>query len=80
MEELLSRAGLFAILAVAVSLVRYGLYLTSIFKGETRPHLFSWTNWGLIVGIGDFQLMFWLLSRQRACLSRFYPYFTAKRR
>jgi hypothetical protein len=54
MEELLSRAGIFAILAVAVSLVRYGLYLTSIFRGETRPHLFSWTNWGLIVGIGSY--------------------------
>ena len=39
-------------LAVFVSLVRYGSYLYSIYKKETKPHVFSWLNWGIVVGIG----------------------------
>ena len=50
----LSRMALFAILAVIVSVVRYGTYLWSIYKKETQPHLFSWLNWGLVVGIGAY--------------------------
>lgn len=50
----LSREALFASLAVAVSLIRYGTYLYSVYKKETRPHVFSWLNWGIIVGIGAY--------------------------
>ncbi len=44
----------FAILASLVSVIRYGTYLWSIYKRETRPHVFSYLNWGLLVGIGAF--------------------------
>jgi len=43
---------LFAGLAILVSVIRYGTYLWSIYKRETRPHVFSYFNWGLVVGIG----------------------------
>lgn len=54
MEEFLDRALIFAVLTVIVSVIRYGLYFWSIFKRETRPHLFSWINWGLIISIGAY--------------------------
>ena len=44
----------FAYLANLVSVVRYGTYLWSIYKKETRPHIFSWLNWGLVTGIGAY--------------------------
>lgn len=44
----------FAILAIFVSIMRYGTYLYSIYKKETKPHFFTWFNFGLIVGIGTF--------------------------
>ena len=31
--------------------VSYGVYIISIFKGETRPHPFSWFIWGLLTAI-----------------------------
>tara|TARA_R110002126_G_scaffold13118_7_gene57220 strand:- start:115539 stop:116174 length:636 start_codon:yes stop_codon:yes gene_type:complete len=54
MDFLFERAVLFAALAVVVSVIRYGLYFHSIFKRETRPHFFSWFNWGLIISIGAY--------------------------
>ena len=45
---------LFAFLAIAVSVIRYGTYLWSIYKKETKPHVFSWFNWGLVTGIGAY--------------------------
>lgn len=44
----------FAGIAVAVSLIRYSTYIWSIYKGETRPHVFSWFNWGLVTLIGAY--------------------------
>ena len=32
--------------AVLVSLGGTVSYVTSILKGETRPHVFTWLNWG----------------------------------
>ncbi|NND65238.1 MAG: hypothetical protein HKM24_04650 [Gammaproteobacteria bacterium] len=43
---------IFAVLAIIVSVMRYGTYLWSIYKRETRPHVFSWFNWGLVTAIG----------------------------
>lgn len=48
------RAATFAFLAVVVSFIRYGTYFHSIYKKETRPHVFSWLNWGIISGIGAY--------------------------
>jgi hypothetical protein len=50
---------IFAILAVMVATMRYGTYLWTIYKGETKPHAFSWLLWGIVTGIGtlaQFQL------------------------
>jgi hypothetical protein len=50
----LSRPEFFAFLGIMVSIIRYGTYIRSIFKGKTTPHVFSWLNWGIIVGIGAY--------------------------
>ncbi|AGH98009.1 hypothetical protein [Micavibrio aeruginosavorus] len=50
----LSREILFLSLAILVSLIRYATYFHSIYKKETRPHVFSWLNWGIMVGIGAY--------------------------
>jgi hypothetical protein len=49
-----TQAEIFAGLAILVSVIRYGTYLWSIYKRETRPHIFSWFNWGTVTGIGAF--------------------------
>ena len=54
MDDFLNRAVIFSGLVILVSLIRYGTYFISIFKRETRPHLFSWVNWGLIISIGAY--------------------------
>lgn len=54
---ILSQTEIFAALAILVSVIRYGTYLWSIKKGETRPHVFSWLNWGLVTGIGAYAQM-----------------------
>jgi hypothetical protein len=48
----IDRASLFAILAMALSFLRYGSYILSIRRGDTKPHAFSWLLWGLVIGIG----------------------------
>lgn len=47
----LSREVIFASLGLVVSLIRYATYFRSIYRKETRPHIFSWFNWGLITAI-----------------------------
>lgn len=44
----------FAIAAVILATARYGTYFYTIYKGETKPHAFSWLLWGTVVGIGTF--------------------------
>lgn len=50
----LTQAEIFAVLAILLSVLRYGTYLWSIHKGETRPHIFTWFNLGVITSIGAF--------------------------
>jgi len=45
---------LFAIAAMVLSTLRYGTYFWTIYKGETKPHAFSWLLWGTVTGIGAF--------------------------
>jgi hypothetical protein len=69
MTETVSREVIFAALAVIVALARYGTYLWSIYRMETRPHAFSWFIWGLVTSIGaaaqfdlDAGLSAWVLT------------------
>lgn len=39
------------ILAVVLTCVGYGPYFYSIFRHQTRPHMFSWLIWGTVNGI-----------------------------
>lgn len=45
---------LFAIAAMALSVARYGTYFYTIYKGQTKPHAFTWFLIGVIVSIGTF--------------------------
>ncbi len=51
---ILSQTAIFAALAITLSIIRYGTYLWSIYKRETRPHIFTWFNMGTITTIGAF--------------------------
>ncbi|MEM8833369.1 MAG: hypothetical protein AAGB32_02395 [Pseudomonadota bacterium] len=42
----------FAIAAVVLMFARYGTYFYTIYKGETKPHAFTWFLFGVITGIG----------------------------
>lgn len=41
---------IFGALGVLLGLVAYGLYFRSIFRGETKPHIFTWLTFTLIDG------------------------------
>lgn len=45
---------LFASLAITLAIIRYGYYIFTIYEGKTKPHAFSWFNWGLIIGFGAY--------------------------
>lgn len=45
---------LLGILAIAIGIAAYIPYLIDLFKGKTKPHVFSWLLWGIITGIGFF--------------------------
>jgi hypothetical protein len=48
---------IFALIGILFMLASYSIYIYSIFKGETRPHPFSWFIWGLLTAIGFFAQM-----------------------
>jgi hypothetical protein len=43
---------LYAFAAIALMLFSRGTYFSSILKGRTKPHAFSWLIWGVISSIG----------------------------
>ncbi len=45
------RATLFAGLGILVAIIRYIEYFRALYNRTARPHVFSWFNWALIVGI-----------------------------
>jgi len=40
--------------AASLALLSNGAYLVSVVRRKTRPHVFSWTIWGLVTGITFF--------------------------
>ena len=46
------RAVICAALGCLVGLIRYTTYIRSILRGDTHPHVFSWLNWCIMIGIG----------------------------
>jgi len=43
---------IFTIIGIIFMIASYSIYIYSIFKGNTRPHPFSWFIWGLLTAIG----------------------------
>lgn len=43
---------IYAAIAILLMLFSRGIYFTSILKGRTKPHAFSWLIWGVISSIG----------------------------
>jgi len=40
------------LLPVGLAIPSYWLYIRSIYKGDTVPHMYSWLIWSLLAGIG----------------------------
>ncbi len=43
-----------AFVAVIIGIYAFYPYLRDIFRGKTRPHIFTWGVWGLLMAIGFF--------------------------
>ena len=48
---MLSTKEFLGVLSGALSVVGYVPYMCDILKGRTRPHIFSWVIWTLVVGV-----------------------------
>jgi len=48
----MTAAGFFGFLSVACMALSRALYISSVFRGATRPHAFSWLIWTVISVIG----------------------------
>ena len=42
---------LLGVLAAVIGFAGYIPYFRDIFKGKTKPHVFSWTAWGSLIGV-----------------------------
>jgi hypothetical protein len=49
---MLTLKDIYAFIAIGLMLCSRGTYFTSMMKGRTRPHAFSWLIWGVISAIG----------------------------
>ncbi len=43
---------IWGIVSVMLTITAFSFYFRSIFRRETKPHMFSWLIWGLTTGIG----------------------------
>lgn len=49
-----SVTSLLGLVASIIALVAYAVYIVSVFRGNTRPHAFTWGIWGCITTIAFF--------------------------
>lgn len=42
---------IFGLVSVALAAIGYTSYAVTVLKGRTRPHLFSWWIWGLVMAV-----------------------------
>lgn len=42
----------FSGMAVIMSLLAYVVYIYSIYKGKSKPHVFSWLSWFIVMAVG----------------------------
>jgi hypothetical protein len=42
---------LLGLVSVLLACIGYGSYIVSVLRGRTRPHIFSWCIWALVMGI-----------------------------
>jgi hypothetical protein len=42
---------IFGLVSVALAVIGYASYAVTVLKGRTRPHLFSWWIWGLVMAV-----------------------------
>jgi hypothetical protein len=42
------------LIAALLAVVSNGIYVLSVWRNQTKPHVFSWTIWGLLTGITFF--------------------------
>jgi hypothetical protein len=54
MIELLLTKETIAIIAIIMTLVGYEQYMRNIFRGHTKPHMFSWIIWATLTAIAYF--------------------------
>lgn len=47
----------FAVIATILSLIVAAPYIVSIFKGQTKPHIYTWLIWTLTQGIATFAVI-----------------------
>ncbi|MGE0252729.1 MAG: hypothetical protein AB7G80_03240 [Dongiaceae bacterium] len=43
---------LLSLIGIAIAIYAYVPYFRGIWRGETKPHVFSWFLWGVLTGIG----------------------------
>lgn len=51
MDFIFSTKEIIGAISVLLTVVGYSFYFRSIFRGETKPHVFSWIIWGIVNGI-----------------------------
>jgi hypothetical protein len=49
-----SEKDIFGVVSILLAMVSNGAYFLSVSRKKTRPHVFSWTIWGLLTGITFF--------------------------
>ena len=41
-------------ISIIIAAVSYSAYFLSIFRGRTKPHMFSWIVWGTVSGVASY--------------------------
>ncbi len=49
--ELLNIKNVVGVVAIVLTFVAYTPYFLDLFKGKTKPHIFSWLIWTIVTSI-----------------------------